>query len=87
MLKFKDVENPVHEPTLDIIECIANAVLIDKELEKTPYKVDGVIVGSKGNVTNITEGLMSVLKKSTGLNIEMSRRSNQTHFIVVLKEE
>jgi len=88
-MKFSEIDNPIHAPAIALIKAVANAVTIDNELKKSPYRVVGMTILVNGEVPSATEGLSSVLSKSIGLRIEYQSakgKEEKTLFVIEYKE-
>ena len=80
-MKYKPIDNPFWQPVLILIEALAKAELLEKELKKTDYIVTGIGIQAKSFAhaeSKMGEELLKMFSDSIGIKI---------HYIAGSKEK
>ena len=90
-MKYNEIDNPVWQPVLILIEALAKVELLEKELKNTNYAVTGIGLSSYSFRTDeslVNDNILKRFSDATGLEIQyVSGSEKKIVFYVELKEE
>jgi len=86
-MKYEISENLAWHSEIIVIEALAKVELLEKELKNTNYKVTGVGISSVGmnhEESRVTDAMLNILSKSTGLEIQYlpGKPKKQIKFVI-----
>ena len=89
-MKYKEIDNPVWQPVLILIEALAKVELLEKELKNTDYTVTGIGISSKSfehEKSTVNDNILKRFSDATGIEIQYVSGGNKKEITFYVEQK